>query len=63
MITMGVYLRPLPWLKARITRRGMRLGLGPRTARLHVGAGGPGVSTGAGWWTRYKPLRRRRGRR
>ena len=56
---MGVYLRLLPGVKVRVTRRGVRWGLGPRAARLHLGAGGPGVSTGVGWWAWYKPLRRR----
>ena len=56
---MVVYLRLAPGLKVRVTRRGVRWGIGPRAARLHAGAGGKGVSTGAGWWTWYKPLRRR----
>jgi hypothetical protein len=54
---MGIYLRILPGVKVRLTRRGVRWGLGPRAARLHLGAGGPGVSTGAVLW--YRPLRRR----
>ena len=32
----------------QITRRGARWAIGPRAARLHLGAGGPGMSTGAG---------------
>ena len=44
---MGSYLGRR-WLRLRFTRRGVRWGLGPRLFRLHGGAGGPGVSTGAG---------------
>ena len=44
----------------RVTRRGVRWGIGPRDARVHFGAGGPGVSTGAGPFTWYRALRRRR---
>lgn len=57
---MGIYLGPF-----RLTKRGVRVRIGPRAARLHIGAGGPGLSTGAGPFTFYQPLRgkRRRGRR
>jgi hypothetical protein len=58
---MAVYLRILPGLKVRIGRRGRtRVGLGPRAARVWFGAGGRGVSTGAGFFSIYRPLRRRR---
>ncbi len=59
---MVVYLRLAPGLKVRITRRGLRWGIGPQAARLHVGAGGTGVSTGAGPFSLYRGLRRRRRR-
>ena len=49
---MGIYLGPV-----RVTRRGVRVRIGPRLLRLHFGAGGPGVSTGAGPFTWYRPLR------
>ena len=52
---MGTYIGPL-----RFTRRGIRARIGPRLLRLHVGAGGAGISTGAGPVTYYRPLRRRR---
>jgi hypothetical protein len=39
------------------------IALGPRLFRLHGGAGGPGVSTGAGPVSYYRPLRLRRRRR
>jgi hypothetical protein len=45
---MGLYLRPSRFLKVRITWPGARWAIGPRAARLHVGADGTGVSTGAG---------------
>lgn len=35
----------------------MTASLGPRIARWHVGAGGPGVSTGAGPVSLYRGLR------
>lgn len=57
---MSLYLRIVPGVKVRIGKRGLRWSVGPREARLHFGAGGTGVSTGAGPWTVYKSLRRRR---
>ncbi len=36
---MGLYLRPSRFLKAQVTRRGVRWAIGPRAARLHIGAG------------------------
>lgn len=60
---MGMYLRIAPGVKVRLTRRGVRWGLGPRMARLHVGAGGAGVSTGAGPFSYYKPVGRKHKRR
>lgn len=59
---LGIYLSPSRWLKLRFTRRGVRVGLGPRLIRLYFGAGGDGISTGAGPFSAYRPLRRRRRR-
>ena len=59
---MGIYVRIAPGVKVRITRRGVRWAIGPRAARLRVGSGGTGVSTGAGPVSWYRPLRRRRKR-
>ncbi len=59
MITTGICIRPSRFLRVRITRRGVRWAVGPRAARLHFGAGGPGVSTGAGRVSAYRGLRRR----
>ena len=47
------------FLKVRVTRRGVRWAIGPRWLRLHLGAGDPGVSTGAGPVSAYRGLRRR----
>jgi len=52
----GFYLRLAPGLRLGLTSRGLRASVGPRSARLHFGAGGPGVSTGAGPLTYYQPL-------
>ena len=59
---MGIWIRPSWLLRVRVTRRGVRWAIGPRAARLHLGAGGPGVSTGAGPVSAYRGLRRRRRR-
>jgi len=45
---MGLYVKILPGVKVHVSRRGLRWSLGPRAARLLVGAGGPGSLTGAG---------------
>jgi hypothetical protein len=42
---MTFYLRILPGLRARFGRRGVRLGIGPRAARLHVGGGKPAAAS------------------
>jgi hypothetical protein len=62
---MSIYLKLAPGIKIRIGRRGRtRWSLGPRLFRLRTGSGYPsGVSTGAGPFTWYESLRRRRGRR
>ncbi len=53
---MGFYFRLAPGIRLGVTQRGLRASLGPRSARLHVGAGRPGLSTGAGPLTYYQPL-------
>jgi hypothetical protein len=60
---MGIYINPTRWFKLRFTKRGVRVAIGPRILRYHTGAGGDGLSTGAGPFTYYRPLRRRRRRR
>jgi hypothetical protein len=52
---MGFYFGPFRW-----TKRGLRVRIGPRIARLHASAGGTGVSTGWGPFTCYRRLRSRR---
>jgi hypothetical protein len=60
---MSIFIRPLPFLKIRLSRRGTRVGVGPRWLRFWSGGGGgSGVSTGAGPFTLYRPIRRRRRR-
>lgn len=51
---MGVYIGPL-----RFTKRGIRFRIGPRIFRYHGGAGGRGVSTGAGPVSVYRRIGRR----
>jgi hypothetical protein len=46
-------IRVTPGVRVRLTSRGVRTSIGPRVARLHVGAGRTGVSTGAGPVTAY----------
>jgi hypothetical protein len=59
---MSIYIRPSRYLKIRVSKRGTRVGIGPRWLRVWTGAGGDGISTGAGPVTWYRPLRRRRRR-
>ena len=57
----STYIHVIPGLvKVRVSGRGLRLCLGPRQARVHLGAGGPGVSTGYGPFTWYQPIKRAR---
>jgi hypothetical protein len=60
---MAIYIRLAPGIKIRIGKRGRtRIALGSRLLGAHFGAGGTGVSTGAGPVSLYKALRRRRRR-
>lgn len=54
---MGTYLRTR-FLKLRHTRRGWRVGIGPRIFRRWYGAGGRGTSTGIGPFSKYIPDKR-----
>jgi hypothetical protein len=49
-------LKVAPGVRLSASSRGLRGHLGPRFARLHVGGGRTGVSTGAGPLTVYEPL-------
>ena len=57
---MGIYLSPSRYLKLRLTKRGIRVAVGPRWLRYHAGAGGQGMSTGHGPFSWYRPIRPRR---
>ena len=50
---MGFGLRIAPGVRVSATRRGLRTGIGPRVARVHVGSGPTGFSTGAGPFTYF----------
>lgn len=59
---MGFAFRVAPMLRLALTPRGIRAGVGPRIARMHVGAGPVGVSTGVGPFTTWTTLDRLTGR-
>jgi hypothetical protein len=50
---MGFGIRIAPGVRISASSRGIRAGVGPRAARIHVGAGRTGFSTGAGPLTYY----------
>ncbi len=45
---MGFRLKVAPGVRLRVSKRGVRTSLGPRAARVHVGGGRTGFSTGVG---------------
>ena len=49
-------VRLAPGVRVRVSSRGVRTSLGPRVARVHVGGGRPGVSTGVGPFGFYSSL-------
>lgn len=53
---MGFSVRIAPGVRVRASSRGVRTSLGPRAARLHVGGGRTGLSTGVGPVTYYTSL-------
>src|SRR6476661_702228 len=60
---MGFGIRIMPGVRLSASKRGMRMGVGPRIARVHVGSGRPGVSSGVGpvtVWTGVGSRKRRR---
>lgn len=62
---MGFSVRIAPGVRVRASSRGVRASFGPRVARVHVGGGRTGFSTGAGPFTYYTSSgggRRRSGR-
>jgi hypothetical protein len=50
---MGFGIRIAPGLRISASSRGLRAGIGPRAARIHVGSGRTSLSTGAGPLTLY----------
>jgi hypothetical protein len=50
---MGFSVKIAPGVRIRASSRGMRVGVGPRIARVHVGTGRPGVSSGVGPFSVY----------
>jgi hypothetical protein len=59
-LVMGFYFKVAPGVRLKVSSRGVRAGIGPRVARVHVGSGRPGVSTGFGPAGIYAPLSGRR---
>ncbi len=53
---MGFSVKIAPGVRVRASSRGIRTSLGPRAARLHVGGGRTGFSTGAGPVSYYTSL-------
>ena len=53
---LGFSVRLAPGIRVRASSRGLRTSIGPRAARLHVGAGRTGFSTGAGPVTLYSSV-------
>lgn len=55
-VAFGVGFRVAPGVRLRATRRGPRVSLGPRMARVHVGGGRTAVSSGSGPVTLWSTL-------
>ena len=55
-MALGVGFRVAPGVRLRATRRGPRVSLGPRIARVHLGGGSPAVSAGKGPITVWSTL-------
>src|SRR5690349_4095340 len=57
---MGFSVKLAPGVRVRASSRGVRTSLGPRIARVHVGGGRTGFSTGVGPASYYTSGTRRR---
>jgi hypothetical protein len=55
-VALGVGFRVAPGVRLRATRRGPRVSLGPRIARVHLGGGRTAVSAGKGPFTVWSTL-------
>ncbi len=60
---MGFSVRIAPGVRVRASSRGIRTSIGTRAARVHVGGGRAGFSTGAGPFTYYTRVGGGRGKR
>jgi hypothetical protein len=60
---MGFRLKVFPGARVRVSSRRVRVGLGPRIGRVHVGTGRTGVSSGLGPFSAYFRLGRKRRRK
>lgn len=60
---MGFSFKVAPGVRIRANSRGLRTSVGPRAARVHFGAGRPGISTGAGPVTLYHSMGTGQGQR
>lgn len=60
---MGFSFKVAPGVRIRASSRGLRASVGPRAARVHFGAGRPGLSTGFGPVTFYQSTGGGRARR
>jgi len=58
---LGFSVKVMPGVRIRASSRGVRTSIGPRAARVHVGGGRTGFSTGAGPVTLYSSVGGRRG--
>jgi hypothetical protein len=50
---MGFSLKLAPGVRVRVSSHGVRAGIGPRMARVHVGTGRTGFSSGLGPFSVY----------
>jgi hypothetical protein len=50
---MGFSVKLAPGVRVRVSSHGVRAGIGPRIARVHVGAGRTGFSSGLGPFSVY----------
>ena len=55
-VGIGFSFRVAPGVRLRVTNRGLRASLGPRSARLHVGGGRPAISAGSGPFTAWTTI-------
>lgn len=56
LVSVGFSVKLAPGVRVRASSRGLRTSIGPRAARLHVGTGRTGISTGVGPVSFYSSL-------